>query len=788
MKKLIVTFLLIISFCVSAQQESPKREMRGAWIATVLNLDWPSSNALSTEQQKAQLINILDQLKAAGVNAVYFQVRVECDAFYQSSYDPWSYWLTGQQGRAPNPFYDPLKFAIEEAHKRGMELHAWINPYRVVRNVAGTYPKASNHVTQTHPDWILQIGNVKILDPGLPQVRDYVTNVVMDIVNRYDVDGIHFDDYFYESGITTQDANTFKNYARGFTNLADWRRDNVNLLVAQIYNEINKSKLYVKFGISPPGMWKSNNPPGICGYYGYSDIYADGQYWLQNHIIDYIAPQLYHAIGSSISCGSTDYNLVMKWWASHSFNRHVFIGQAAYRISDWSASELPNQIRSDRNTANIKGGILYRTNMGVLDNPRGFLDSLKNDLYHYPALIPRMDWKDTVSPNNPQNLRFARLPNSAVSGLIWDLPSKASDGDSAYRYVVYNFDSSTPTSNEMNQSSNILDIAGERTEIPKSSVNKKLYFGVSSLDRNWNESGISNVILINSPAKPGLVVPTMSALHQRDTVKLIWNYADNATSYHLQIGTDSTFSKNLILDESGITDTTYSITNLLSVEKYFWRVQANNLAGLGDYSATYNFTTGFPGIPVLVDPPHTTLDVSNNPILKWQPDNLADSYQLQLSIARSFDHPTLKFDSTGISDTTMQVKNLDYAQIYFWRVRANNQYGYGSWSDIFGFKTEDNPNFVRDEGRLPSAFNLDQNYPNPFNPSTTIKFAIPKEGYTSLIIYDMLGRIVSVLINQNLSAGNYSVNFDATHLTSGIYIYRLVSGTKNITHKMMLVK
>ncbi|HEX9658569.1 MAG TPA: family 10 glycosylhydrolase, partial [Bacteroidota bacterium] len=193
---LLSLFLILPSFAVS-QYATPKREFRGSWIATVVNLDWPLSPTSTPDVQKAQLINLLDDQQEVGVNAVLFQIRSECDAMYPSSIDPWSYWLTGQQGGGPNPFYDPLQFAIDEAHKRGMELHAWLNPYRVVRNVSGSYLPAPNHISVTRPDLVIQIGNIKFLDPGEPDVRNYIASVVADVVRRYDVDGIHFDDYFY---------------------------------------------------------------------------------------------------------------------------------------------------------------------------------------------------------------------------------------------------------------------------------------------------------------------------------------------------------------------------------------------------------------------------------------------------------------------------------------------------------------------------------------------------------------------------------------------------------------
>ena len=466
LRNLTIIFITIILFPFNySQLNNPKREFRGAWIATVLNLDWPSSNSLSTDKQKQELLNILDGLKEAGINAVIFQIRSECDAMYASNIEPWSYWLTGEQGKAPNPYYDPLEFVVNEAHKRGMELHAWLNPYRAVRSV-GNYSNSPMHVSQQHSDWVLQFGGLKILDPGLPDVRNFVTSVIMDVVRRYDIDGIHFDDYFYQSGITTEDASTFQNYSRGFTNIGEWRRDNVNLLVKEIYDSIHVVKPYVKFGISPPGMWKAGNPPGICGYYGYTDIYADGIHWLQSHTIDYLAPQIYRAIGSSINCGSTDYKLIMNWWSTHTFERHLYIGQGAYRISEWSASELPNQIRLNRNNLNVQGGILFRTTFGILDNPVGFLDSLNTDLYNHPALIPTMNWKDTISPNPPLNLAFGKIGSTGRSGLTWDLPVTASDGDSASRYVVYHFNTPAPQQSDYDNAENIYNVEGSRESFP----------------------------------------------------------------------------------------------------------------------------------------------------------------------------------------------------------------------------------------------------------------------------------------------------------------------------------
>ena len=251
MNKIFLNATLIVFLLLGLSLEAginPKREFRAVWVATVVNIDWPLSYNHSPAQQKQDLIDLLDNMKVSGINAIIFQVRPESDALYASSYEPWSFWLTGEQGKAPNPYYDPLEFAIEEAHKRNMELHAWFNPYRAERSV-GLFNLDDNHVVNQNPDWILTFGSLKLLDPGLPMVREYVTDVIMDVVHHYDIDGVHFDDYFYPySGTINEDAATFVNYSRGITDIGDWRRDNVNLLVTQVFDSIKAIKPYVKFG------------------------------------------------------------------------------------------------------------------------------------------------------------------------------------------------------------------------------------------------------------------------------------------------------------------------------------------------------------------------------------------------------------------------------------------------------------------------------------------------------------------------------------------------------------
>jgi len=783
----ILLLTIFISSTLLSQSIPPKRELRAAWIATVTNLDWPSTPNRTVAQQKEELINLLDELKRDGINTVIFQVRSECDAMYSSSFDPWSYWLTGSQGTAPFPYYDPLEFAIDEAHKRGMELHAWFNPYRAERTV-DNYPNAPNHVTILHPDWVIQISTFKFLDPGLPMVRDYVTSVIYDIVSRYDVDGIHADDYFYPyppNQITNQDAATFAAYPRGFTNLANWRRDNVNLLIAQVNDTIQSVKPWVKFGMSPFGIWKNGVPPGITGLSAYDDIYCDAIAWLHNRSIDYLTPQLYWPFG-----GGQDYAKLQPWWADSvaANGRHFYPGHAYYRIPNWTnPSEMPNQIRFDRNNPKVQGSVFFRAK-NFPENPRGVTDTLRNDLYRYQSILPIMNWKDVVAPNPPQNLRFERLANGQ-GGLLWDVPQTASDGDSAKRYVVYRFDYSNIQSGDLENSANILNVEGSRESIPGEppSPTGPFYFVVTSLDRNYNESVMSNILQVNPPPVPVLALPLNNSVDLEDTVTLKWNYPLLASSYNLQISKVPSFDSLIIFDQKNITDTFKVITGLEGQQQYYWRVNSTNAGGTSSFSNAFSFTTGFPTTPILAYPVNNTGNIPVDTVLYWNPSQAVVSYDLMLARSADFAVNTIVVNAQGITDTSIIVAGMNVNTFHFWKVRANNAYGTSNWSPVWRFKTV-NPLGIDDEELMPLEYVLEQNYPNPFNPATNFRFKIAEAGLTTLKIYNLLGQEVAVVLDEFMNPGTYDFRFDAAGLASGIYFYRIRVNDFTASKKMILVR
>ncbi len=484
----ITSFVTLFSF----SQISPKREFRGAWVSTVWNVDYPSSSNLSVAQQKSEFNAQINELKIAGINAVFIQVRPSCDAVYGSSLEPWSQWLTGTpQNTAPSPYYDPLVFYVDECHKRGMELHAWINPYRAASSVSGQ-SFSPIHVTNTHPSWCVTYGNKKILNPGLPTVRTYVTTVVMEIVHNYDIDGVHFDDYFYpypESGLTFNDAAAFSADPRGFTNLNDWRRDNVNIFIDRIHDSIKLAKPWVRFGVSPFGIWKSGVPSGIVGLSSFSDIYCDPIPWLQNGNVDYVLPQLYWVIG-----GAQDFNALSNWWGNQCllYNRPCFAGLATYRLDpgsgNWANSEIDNQIDIVRTyTAKVPGYACF-SSKSVINNVKQIQDTLDISKNKYLSLLPAMTWDNAIAPNLVTNVDHLIAANTVK--LTWTIPTAATDGDFANYFVIYRFPNGMPI-----DLTNPVNIAGRTNQDTIAFVDnysmtagQSVTYCITSVDRYSNES------------------------------------------------------------------------------------------------------------------------------------------------------------------------------------------------------------------------------------------------------------------------------------------------------------
>ena len=385
----------------------PAREFRGAWIATVANIDWPSKPGLPVERQKQELISLLDRAAQLHFNAVLFQVRTVADALYASPLEPWSEYLTGIQGKTPEPAYDPLALAVAEAHKRGLELHAWFNPFRAAHPEAKS-PPALNHVIRTHPEIIRHYGSQTWLDPGEPESQTRALNAVLDVLKRYDVDGIVFDDYFYPypekswngGSLEFPDDGSWKKYgaASGLTR-DNWRRANVNQFIKKVSESIKATKPWVQFGISPFGIWRPGVPMGISSKAldAYGKLYADARLWLANGWVDYLAPQLYWPIAQR----ELSFPVLLQWWREQNTkDHHVFaaLNDAAVG-SRFSADEIARQIQTVRNLTSNSGEIHYHLR-SVLDNSA--LATTVRTQYAQPALVPATSWLDSVPPEKPK--------------------------------------------------------------------------------------------------------------------------------------------------------------------------------------------------------------------------------------------------------------------------------------------------------------------------------------------------------------------------------------------------
>ncbi len=389
MQRLTVLFCVLFFSLISNAQ--PKPEFRGVWVATVDNIDWPTKGNYNSDSQKVEFIRLLDMHQRNGLNAIVAQIRPATDAFYPSPYEPWSEWLTGKQGVPPNPYYDPLQFMIEETHKRGMQFHAWCNPYRAVFNITKS-SIAPTHVTKVHPEWFLTYGDKKYFDPGNKEAQQFVVNVIRDVVSRYDVDAIHFDDYFYPyriEGKEFPDEASYSKYGNGLSK-DDWRRSNVDSVILFLSKAIKEEKKEVQFGISPFGVWrnKDKDPEGSAtqaGQTNYDDLYADILLWLKEGWIDYVAPQLYWEFGHPRAA----YEVLLDWWSKHTYGKKCYIGLGIYRANsnkDWKDKTLiPRQIEALRATPNIHGMIFF-SSKSFNNNPNGWSDSLR--LKYFKEVVP----------------------------------------------------------------------------------------------------------------------------------------------------------------------------------------------------------------------------------------------------------------------------------------------------------------------------------------------------------------------------------------------------------------
>ncbi len=486
MKRCVVALLSLLSAVVATYAQGvPKREFRGAWVQCV-NGQW---QGMGRDAMQGELSRQLDELQKTGINAILFQVRAEGDALYASPYEPWSRFLTGKQGAAPSPYWDPLEWMVWECHRRGMELHAWINPFRA--KTKGSPSPVSSYYRQ-HPDRFLVYDGLWLFDPGIPENRNYICHVAADIVRRYDVDGLHIDDYFYPypvAGLPIPDDHSYAIYGGGMDR-GDWRRENVNSFVRALGDSIHGAKPWVKFGVSPFGIYrnKKSSPTGsdTNGLQNYDDLYADVLLWVRQGWVDYLIPQLYWEVGNKVA----DYRTLLEWWNMNASQRPLYVGQDVKRTVKYADTRHPGRHQVfekytlQRSMANVQGSCQWYAKACV-DNPQNYASVLRDVYHRYPALQPLMPWLYGKAPGKVGNIKPQWMPDGYT--LFWTAPKARNDTDRACQYVVYRFAKGEKT--DISDPSHIVAITRDTfLRLPYSDGRLRYTYVVTALDRLSNES------------------------------------------------------------------------------------------------------------------------------------------------------------------------------------------------------------------------------------------------------------------------------------------------------------
>lgn len=484
---------------------SSKREMRAIWVASVLNLDFPSSQKLTTEEQKVEFVNLLDSMEKYHFNTIVMQIRPSGDALYNSPYEPWSEVLTGTQGKAPSPYYDPLEFMITESHKRNIDFHAWLNPYRAIFNHSTT-KISKEHPINKNPQWFVKYGSHTYYNPALPEVRHFIAKIVGDITRRYDIDAIHMDDYFYPyriAGKEFPDQSAFLKNKRDFTQVQkdDWRRDNVNLIIKELRDTIKQVKPWVQFGISPFGVWRNKDKDSMgsetrAGQTNYDDLYADILLWLKKGWVDYITPQIYWHIGHPVA----DYKVLVKWWNDHTQKAHLYIGMGAYKLGndanymEWNdGDELTRQLLLNSQLPKVEGAMFFRAKNFEDTKLNNFKRELRNTIYRYPAIPP--ETMGLLDENNYiPNIRLVALEKDKYK-LEWYAPI-GEDANALKYYVVYMFEGKRKIG-DIDKPGAVFYV-GRDTKLTFSRGKKKRHrtFVVTRVNKANQESDISKLVYI----------------------------------------------------------------------------------------------------------------------------------------------------------------------------------------------------------------------------------------------------------------------------------------------------
>lgn len=729
----LICFLCCILFLnvVTAKTDAgePMREFRAVWLTSVWNIDWPHSTNVSAQVQKDRLISMLNTLQATNINAVMFQVRPNADALYQSAYEPWSQWITGTRGQAPG--YDPLAFLIQEAHKRGIEVHAWLNPYRF-ENTAGQYSGMPGDYSQTHPELIFTHNNRTFFDPGRPATTQLIKSIIADLVENYDLSGIVFDDYFYPSGIPlSADQATFDSFTTEALealilpyyptiNRGNFRRASVNNMIKEVNDTIKSIDPHMLFGVSPAGIysmqasaaanWGTTLPQGIIGADNWATIFCDPLAWLHDGSVDYLSPQLYWPIG-----GNQDYLTLVAWWGQQceSKGRHAYPSIGTYRLPtglktasdamdlhlmqdkylrqkfnyklgdyraekiEYTLEEVENQILANRNNDvnNVYGAIFYSTR-DLTSRVPSLAAFLAEGVYAPKAVPQELDWLEPVAPGAPE------ITEIAATAIAPELASISISNSPARQYLLYGWEDPPATQNTNNPQFMQM-VFGKNMALfyPEN----KNYFAVAELLPNKQIGAMSEPAAWEYLTPPTIISPVNTQICHDQLFS--WTAINNSDGYQVVIAHDANLDS--IVFVSPITENNHFVfeSGLIDGQQdYHFRIRA--IAGAAvSYSLPGQFSTGYPPKTALIMPADGEEAVGLDAFFEWTAVPGAQHYHLQVATDESFQDGYIVIDAQEVDDHSYSATLETYGNEYYTRVRAVNSCGFSTWSTTTSFIT-----------------------------------------------------------------------------------------------------
>ena len=807
-KKLLLLIFLIIQFLLPQPKAEPMREVRAVWLTSVYNIDWPHSTSVSAINQQNRLRAMLDILQETNINTVLFQVRPNADALYQSAYEPWSHWITGQRGQEPE--YDPLALVIYEAHKRGMEVHAWLNPYRF-ENIAGQYSGLPGDYSQTHPELIFTHSNKTYFDPGNPATTELIKSIIADLITNYDLDGVVFDDYFYPSGMplsadqATWDSFTneeleelilsyYPTLTRG-----NFRRASVNNMIKEVNDTIKAIDPNMVFGVSPAGIystqasaaanWGTTLPSGITGADNYNTIFCDPLAWLHDGSVDYLSPQLYWKIG-----GPQDYLTLVEWWGKECERkgRHAYPSIGTYRLPagkeeritlwnqvtmffqnlkdlivhgkkgtdgiKYSLTEIENQILANRNNEhnNVFGSIFFSTR-DLTSRVPGLAPFLAEGVFSEKAIFPEIDWMPGIQPGAPQIAEIGSIGEDLDAAAISVVNSPAT------RYLLYGWEE-MPTAKNIKNPDFSQVIFGKDLALFYPENNN--YFAVAEFLPKREIGFMSDPVSFEYITPVEIISPDDEVVC--DMFEFSWTAFEGSDSYQILIARQQNPSVT-VFTSALLANNQFNLPSglIAGQENYVFRIRTVSDNSIS-YSAPSQFTTGYPVSTILNAPADGAQNVNLQTTFQWNTVPDISHYHLQVATGTSFNEENIVVDMEPITTNFINVSLVESGALHIARVRTVDDCGYSAWSATNSFTTTVETAIENPEKTILRA------YPNPTSDTCTIDY--PEFiGQRSISIYNHNGQLLKQLRRNDRTLSD---SVDLSALPAGLYMLQINTADK----------